>query len=35
VVEDEPQNELDCDELEDMLHNEQANRPHTVPRVGM
>ena len=35
VVEDEPQNELDCDELENMLHNEQANQPRTMPRVGM
>ena len=35
VVEDESPNELDYDELEEMLHNEQATQPCNVPRVGM
>lgn len=33
MVEDEPQNELDYDELKEMLHNEQATQPCNEPRV--
>jgi len=35
VVEDKPQNELDNNELEEMLHNEQATQTPNEPRVGM
>jgi len=35
VVEDEPQNELDNDELEEMPYNEQAIQTPNEPRVGM
>ena len=35
VVENEPQSELDYDELEEMLHNEQANQPPNETKVGM
>jgi len=34
-VEDEPQNELDNDELEEMIQNEQATQTSNEPRVGM
>jgi len=35
VVEDEPQNELDNDELEEIIQNEQATKTSNEPRVGM
>ena len=35
VVEDDPQSDLDYDELQEILQNEQVNQPPREPRVGM